>query len=239
MNIPLRYWPALAGDHFRYWLARAGDHLTQKQIGNLKGVLRYLEAGFLMRRLGCRVGRIENFVDKSEDLFDLIGHEVGDKKVLYLEFGVFQGETILYWSKLLSNPESKLHGFDSFEGLPENWNPEFPKGCFTTGGAIPAIDDPRVRFFKGWFDQTIPAYKIPEHEVLVLNFDADLYSSTILALNCLSPYIVPGTFLYFDEFADTHHELRAFGEFSSSSKLTFALRGATKSLCNVLFQCVA
>jgi len=222
----------------RYWLARVGDHLTQKQINNMKGVLRYLEAGFLMRQLGHRVGRIKPFVDWSENLFDLISVEIRDKKVLYLEFGVWKGESILYWSKLLRNPESKLHGFDSFEGLPENWNLEYPKGYFSTSGAIPVIDDPRVQFFKGWFDQSLPAYRIPEHEVLILNLDADLYSSTIFVLNYLSPWIVPGTYLYFDEFADTQHELRAFNEFCSTHKYKFVLRGATKSLCNVLFQCV-
>src|SRR5208337_4929169 len=160
----------------RYWLARAGDHLTQKQINNMKGVLRYLEAGFLIRQLGYRVGRIKPFVEWSENLFDLVGREIGDKKVLYLEFGVWKGESILYWSKLLKNPESKLQGFDSFEGLPEDWNDKYPKGSFSTGGAIPVIDDPRVQFFKGWFDHSLPAYRIPEHEVLVLNLDADLYS---------------------------------------------------------------
>jgi hypothetical protein len=84
-----------------------GDHLTQKQINNMKGVLRYLEAGFLMRQLGCRVGRIKPFVDWSENLFDLIGREIEDKKVLYLEFGVWQREAILHWSKLLREPLSK------------------------------------------------------------------------------------------------------------------------------------
>jgi hypothetical protein len=184
------------------------------------------------------VGQGKPFVDYSEGLFDLVSREIGDKKVLYLEFGVWKGETTLYWSKLLSNPESKLHGFDSFEGLPEDWNQKYPKGSFSTSGAIPVIDDSRVQFFKGWFDESLPAYKIPEHEVLVLNLDADLYSSTIFVLNHLSPWIVPGTYLYFDEFADTQNELKAFDEFSSNNKQKFVLRGATRSLCNVLFQCV-
>ena len=45
--------------------------------------------------------------------------EVQDQRVLYLEFGVFRGRTIRYWSRKLRHPETRLHGFDSFEGLPD------------------------------------------------------------------------------------------------------------------------
>lgn len=113
------------------------------------------------------------------------------------------------------------------------------EGHFSTDGAIPVIDDSRAHFYKGWFDQTLPAYQVPEHEVLVLNFDADLYCSTVCVFNRMSSYIVPGTYLYFDEFNDPQHELRAFKDFASTSKLKFALRGITDSLQNVLFQCIA
>ena len=63
--------------------------------------------------------------------------------------------------KLLLNSKSKLHGFDSIEGLPENWLPHRQKGYFATHGEIPQIDDNRVTFFKGWFDQTLRTYKCP------------------------------------------------------------------------------
>ena len=63
--------------------------------------------------------------------------------------------------------------------------------------------DPRVRFFKGWFDQILTSYEPPPHDVLVVICDADLYSSTIFVLNKLEKLIVPGTYLYFDKF---HHQ---------------------------------
>ena len=68
--------------------------------------------------------------EDNRGLFDLIASEIQDKVVLYLEFGVFEGNSIRYWSKLLKNPGSMLHGFDSFEGLPETFKDDHPKGRF-------------------------------------------------------------------------------------------------------------
>jgi hypothetical protein len=223
----------------RHWLMRVGDHLTRDQVSKIKGAVRYLEAGCLMRELGYRVGQIDRFVETKERLFDLVGSEVGERAVLYLEFGVYQGYSMRYWTKVLRHPKSILHGFDSFEGLPEAWNDATPKGCFSTHGKIPVIDDPRVRLFKGWFDQTLSKYDTPDHDVLVINFDADLYSSTVCVLDKFASRIVPGTYLYFDEFGDPQHELRAFMEFFDDHRRRFKLRGATHELRNVLFQCVA
>lgn len=220
----------------RYWLTRAGEHISGGQMHNLRTTLNYLELGFWMRESGYKMN---SRMDKREELFDLVGREVGDREVLYLEFGVHQGRATRYWSKLLTNANSKLHGFDSFEGLPEDWTDTMHRGHFSTGGEIPALDDSRVQFFKGWFNETLPKYDAPDHEVMVVNFDADLYSSTKCIFDHLSSYIVPGTYLYFDEFQFRQDELRAFTEFCSSSNRKFALRGATQLLVNVLFQCIA
>ncbi len=73
------------------------------------------------------------------------------------------------------------------------------KGQFDASGRVPITDDPRVRFFKGWFTQVLPRYYLRAHDVLVINMDADLYSSTIYVLNYLRPHIKPGTLIYFDE----------------------------------------
>ena len=37
----------------------------------------------------------------------------------------------------------------------------FKKGLFSTNGQPPQIDDPRVKFFKGWFEETLPHYRPP------------------------------------------------------------------------------
>ena len=69
---------------------------------------------------------------------------------------MFTVDATRYWSKLLQNPRSKLQGFDSFEGLPQDWLPHRPRGYFSLHGEIPPVDDGCVQFFKGWFEQTLP-----------------------------------------------------------------------------------
>ena len=75
----------------------------------------------------------------------------------YLEFGVWEGESIRWWTENNREPTSSFHGFDSFEGLPVNWE-GMPKGAFSTGGVTPDIPDPRCHFVKGYFHQTFPGW---------------------------------------------------------------------------------
>jgi hypothetical protein len=140
------------------------------------------------------------------------------------------------WTNLLRNSKSRLHGFDSFEGLPQSWDLIREKGHFATGGAIPIIDDSRVSFFKGWFSETLPEYILPPHEQLFVNFDADVYSSTKIALGFLKPHISIGTYIYFDEFQSREHESKAFDELLWETGWTFRVVAASWGLTHVLFQ---
>jgi hypothetical protein len=139
---------------------------------------------------------------------------------------------------LTPHPNSKLHGFDSFEGLPETWETT-EKGHFNTGGSVPKIDDPRVTFFKGWFSDTLPKYTLPPHDVLFVTLDADLYSSTKTVLDFIRPHVSVGTYFYFDEFHFRDHELRAFDEFLSETEYVFDVVAADRGLSRVLFQCIS
>jgi Macrocin-O-methyltransferase (TylF) len=144
------------------------------------------------------------------------------------------------WSKLLKNRASRLHGFDSFEGLPEDWDPHggsiLGKGHFSTQGNIPQVPDDRVKFFKGWFEQTLPRYEFVDSPVIVLFMDADLYSLTSYVLKTLRPHIKVGSIIYFDEFWDRHHELKAFDEFLKETDTRFELLAATYGMRNVAFR---
>jgi len=71
---------------------------------------------------------------------------------------------------------------------------------------------------------------------LVVNLDADIYSSTAYVLNFLKSSMPVGTFLYFDEFSDRLHELRAFDEFLSATEMHFRVVAASKTLTHVAFQ---
>jgi O-methyltransferase len=214
-----------------------GARLPDRPLHWLQLALNYMRLGRWMRNRGFR---FPLRVADREACWGVVAERVRDRKVLYLEFGVHKGASMRYWSAALRNPESRLHGFDSFEGLPEDFDVAggYPKGRFSTGGVPPRIDDPRVEFFKGWFEDTLPAYAPPEHEVLVVTLDADLYSSTILVLNRLRNAIRPGTFLYFDDLSRPDHEPKAFDEFMRESGLRFRPVVADRSLNNAVFECV-
>ncbi|GFK95837.1 Demethyldecarbamoylnovobiocin O-methyltransferase [Fundidesulfovibrio magnetotacticus] len=128
---------------------------------------------------------------------------VGNRPIDLLEFGVYRGQSMGQWLGVNRHERSRFFGFDSFEGLPEDWvGGQKEKGAFTTNGEIPDIDDPRVRFIKGWFNQTLNAFLAdfrPQNQ-LVLHMDADLFSSTLYVLMTLDPLIRKGTVVVFDDF---------------------------------------
>ena len=218
---------------FKFLLVEIGSVLGKGTLQLLNSAVSYLEVGHWMKAKGfARPRRVKG----RWELFQQIASQVADKEVLYLEFGVSHGRSMRLWSSLLKNPKSLLHGFDTFEGLPEKWNEEAPPGTYSQKGQAPEIDDPRVTFFKGLFEATLPQYVVPEHERLIINIDCDLYSATSFVLERLAPQVRAGTYLYFDEFADRNNEMRAFDEFLSASGKKFELIGATKAFAQVAFE---
>ena len=131
---------------------------------------------------------------------------------LVLEFGVRHGNTIRQIAALV---DQEVHGFDSFEGLPEQWHHE-PKGSYTTKGRIPDVPQ-QVKLHAGWFEETLPAFleQYPG-KVRLVNIDCDIYSSTKTVLDALAPRIVSGSVLIFDEYIGNEHwredEFKAFQE---------------------------
>ncbi|MBI5658428.1 MAG: tetratricopeptide repeat protein [Nitrosomonadales bacterium] len=132
---------------------------------------------------------------------------------LVLEFGVRFGCSIRRIAALADR--QAVHGFDSFEGLPEAWYNE-PKGSYSTRGMLPAVPG-NVVLHAGWFDDTLPAF-LNENAgpVRFMNVDCDLYSSTKTVLELLADRIVAGTVIVFDEYIGNERwredEFRAFQE---------------------------
>jgi hypothetical protein len=223
---------------FKEVLTRVGARVPERALHQTQMVVNYMKLGRWMTTRGYE---LPHRLRDRQAVFDVVAERVKDRRVLYLEFGVFKGASMRYWSKALKNAGAVLHGFDSFEGLPQDFDVAGPyvKGTFATGGSIPCIDDPRVKFFKGWFEETLPEYQLPDHEVLILCMDADLYSSTIFVLRHLRPWITRGTYIYFDEMSRPDHEPRAFDEFMKETGLSFAPVAADRSLNTVFFKCLA
>lgn len=151
-----------------------------------------------------------------------------------LEFGVYQGRSIRALRENLP-AKYKLFGFDSFEGLPEHWTgTKTTPEQFSTQGRVPEIDG--VKFYKGWFEDTIPQYLKVARPIALLHVDCDLYSSTVTVLESLKKYIVPGTVIVFDEWYYNHkdipenrqHEQKAFYEWVEKYQLSFELLEAVE-----------
>ena len=112
---------------------------------------------------------------------------------VYLEFGVFKGNSINYFSNAL--PKYMFYGFDSFEGLAEDWKGHYlTKGDFNVDGKVPIVN-PNVTLIKGWFNETLPKF--------ILDF-----AESILIISCsfaisnekkptLSPWVRPACITMF------------------------------------------
>jgi hypothetical protein len=132
------YSPTLA---LKELVTRLGRHLSTRHIQVVNSVLNYLEVGRWTEAHG-----FEGFPRHYTrlDLHSTIAAPIAEERVLYLEFGVYQGQSLRHWCDLLRNSTSSLHGFDSFHGLPEKRDALRGKGTFTLGGRLPRFDDQRV-----------------------------------------------------------------------------------------------
>ncbi|MBW3050148.1 hypothetical protein DNJ72_08330 [Prochlorococcus marinus XMU1403] len=159
----------------------------------------------------------ELFFNK-EALFDYVINKSKKDRPFY-EFGVWRGESFKY----LINTFKKGYGFDTFEGLPEDWHNE-KQGTYSAEGSIPKIDG--ATFIAGKFEETLPTfYSKPRPMASLINFDADLYSSTLCALNYSKSVIDKDSILIFDEFIINKNweqdEYKALNEFCSNNNLTY------------------
>ena len=166
----------------------------------------------------------------SANRFDLLAsviQQVADPTTgLVCEFGVWQGATVNYIAGCL--PQTTVYGFDSFEGLPEDWRDVYPTGSF----AVQAKPNVRknVVLVEGLFQDTLPLF-LQQHPgpVSFLHIDCDLYSSTQTVLQALASRIQPNTIIVFDEFFNypgwQGGECKAFLEFVQQYGFSFEYIG--------------
>ena len=158
----------------------------------------------------------------------------------YLEFGVASGRSFKWWVAANQNPDSKFSGFDTFTGLPENWD-VFKAGDMSMQGNFPDVSDSRAKFIKGLFQDTLPEflknYNFSHRKIIHL--DADLYSSTLYVMTMLAPYINPGDIMIFDEFAVPTHEFKAFSDFCQAYYFEFELIYAGNNYLQSAFKVIS
>jgi hypothetical protein len=144
---------------------------------------------------------------------------------LCLEFGVYEGHSI---SKINSRLNDwSIHGFDSFQGLPEKWRDGFDKNHFKLD-KIPLLDK-NIILHVGYFNDTIPKWKdiMIDKQIHLLHVDCDLYSSTKTIFDMLHSFIKENTIIVFDEFINypgyENHEALAFYEFINDYNKNFKI----------------
>ena len=166
-------------------------------------------------------------LDTREDLYEYINDLCCKRAPIdYLEFGVAHGFSLMYWLNLNKNNQSKFYGFDTFEGLPEPFDRikhTDPIGEFSNDGEYPKIEDDRVRFVKGLFQDTLQTFLstyTPNNRLIVHN-DSDLYSSSLYLLTRLNDFLITGSIIIFDEFFFSSHEFQAFYDYTISYRRSY------------------
>lgn len=145
---------------------------------------------------------IENYasnaliMETKYHVHDYVINKLAHQKGIFLEFGVFEGESINRFSSAL--PDIKFIGFDSFEGLQEDWSGSpMAKGHFSIGGILPKVNN-NVSLNKGWINKTLPNFlnNNSMDDLLCVNIDVDTYETTVEIFEIIRPYL-PKRKIYF------------------------------------------
>ncbi|BBY21003.1 hypothetical protein MSTO_12080 [Mycobacterium stomatepiae] len=188
-----------------------------------------------------RLRRIRDHTLLSE-ASGLAGPSLGDSDELILDLGVWIG-----WStRLISDASGRMvYGFDSFEGLVEDWKLEdhvVKRGTFSLSDpfaqrfmhdtgvnfheGLPDALGRKVQFIKGSTYDTLAPFlaERPNAPIRLFHMDLDTYESCLHALETCKERFVPGSILVFDEYLVTNGEMRAFFQFQSRYELEWQYR---------------
>jgi len=171
------------------------------------------------------------FITAKLNIHDFVNNEeIKNQDFDYLEFGVAEGASIKWWTDKIKNPNCRFYGFDVFTGLPEDFG-VMKKNDYDTKGNTPKIDDDRVKFVSGMFQDSLPNFlkNFNSNRRKVIHMDADLYTSTLFVLTALYPTLRKDDIIIFDEFGVPTHEFKAFTEIVDSYKLKFKVIGAVNN----------
>ena len=178
--------------------------------------------------------------DKRLNLYSYLNKEIiKNSPINYLEFGVANGGSFYWWLENHKNSDSRFHGFDTFNGLPEDYGP-FKKGEMSNGNEVLKTDDERASFYQGLFQQTLPGFlkKFDNSNLTVIHMDADLYTATLYTLTSMAPFLKKGDIILFDEFCVPTHEFLAVKNFTESYYVDLKPIAASNNFLFTAFQVV-
>ncbi len=194
--------------HFFTWNHRFVAMLSEKNQRAARSTYDFIDTN--MPNAIFNSNQMAVIESKKEAIMALGGH--------ILDLGVYKGGSTRALASIFSR--ETIHGFDSFEGLPDDWS-HVLKGAFgDMKGLLPDMPE-NVKLYKGWFDDTLSVWRKGYNEtpISLLRIDCDIYSSTKTIFDELGDLIQPGTWIVFDELIGYRgweaHEYKAFEEFKA------------------------
>lgn len=135
-----------------------------------------------------------------------------------LEFGVCWGHSWMWQVLQIMNryKNDVLIGFDSWQGLPDEtpgvWAPDrHHKGAFTypKSGVLARMEEVgavignQFKLVDGFFSESLTdELRSKIKNLIFVNVDVDIHSSTMEVLNWITPMLRVGTVVYFDDWKD-------------------------------------
>jgi O-methyltransferase len=169
-----------------------------------------------------------------------------------IECGVWRGGMIAALADVLGS-NRHYYLFDSFEGLPEpsaidgpsaaRWReqvsaPNYFDNCTADiAFARQAMQISRGQnshtIFKGWFEDTLPAFS-PAEPIALLRLDGDWFDSTMTCLKNLAPRLVSGGLILIDDYYQWEGCAKAVHQYICQHELPWRIRTASQSVCYIL-----
>jgi hypothetical protein len=226
--------PALTQDTVRSAIAAfLREPLAHPAVVDYELVARMKAAVEAADYMVARMMTANNLVRRAE----LLAFALGACSIpgLMLEFGVFRGESLRFLAK---HAGQDVHGFDSFEGLPEDWTYFQKQGRFSLDGGVPEFTESNICVYKGWFQNTLPEFLAKfAGPARLVHIDCDIYSSTRTVFDLIAPRLVKGSVIVFDEYLGypswQQHEYRAFQEYVAANQVRYRYLGFASSHTSV------
>jgi len=167
-----------------------------------------------------------------DDHLQLLGFAIRKVQVegLIAEFGVHKGETVNHISSLVRH--RPVFGFDSFEGLKEDWrgHHNMVAGTFSLDGQLPLVNT-NVHLVKGWFHESLPPF-LAQHSGVPFAFvhvDSDTYESAKTIFDLVGGRFAVGTVIVFDEYLNYRGwklgEYKAWHEYCARTRTAYEYLG--------------
>lgn len=136
-----------------------------------------------------------------------------------MEFGVLRGRSLRQIAAKF--PDRTVYGFDTFEGLIEDWGEIARKGDMSVDGKLPVDMPGNVSYVIGLIGDTLPTFlsKHPE-PISFIHIDTDTYLPAKAVMDSIDGRLSVGTVILFDEYRGypgyEEHEYKAFTDFCAA-----------------------